>query len=68
VSKTIEIIVDAKGEVTVQTKGFSGSSCRDASRIIERALGDRTAEKLTAEFYQAVVSQAQNQQRASGGR
>jgi hypothetical protein len=64
VSKTIEIIVDAKGEVTVQTKGFSGSSCRDASRIIEQALGEQTAEKLTTEFYEPVASHAQSQQRA----
>ena len=62
--KTIEIIVDAKGEVTLQTKGFAGSGCRDASRIIEQALGETTAEKITAEFYQQPVgSQAQNQQR-----
>ena len=61
--RTIEIIVDAKGEVTVQTKGFSGSSCRDASRIIEQALGEKIAEKLTAEFYQPAVAEARNQQR-----
>ena len=62
-TKTIEIIVDAKGEVTVQTKGFSGSSCRDASRIIEQALGEKTDEKLTAEFYQPAVAEARHQQR-----
>jgi hypothetical protein len=50
--KTIEIIVSPTGETTVQTKGFSGSTCRDASKFIEQALGDRTAEQLTAEFHQ----------------
>jgi hypothetical protein len=63
VSKTIEIIVDAKGEVIVQTKGFTGSSCRDASRIIEQALGEPTAEKLTAEFYEQTQTHEQAKQR-----
>lgn len=33
--QTIEIIVSAAGETTVQTKGFGGSSCREASKFIE---------------------------------
>ena len=51
-SKVIEITIGPKGETTVQTKGFTGSECRDASRFVEQALGQRTAERLTAEFYQ----------------
>jgi hypothetical protein len=51
-SKTIEIIVTAKGETSVQTRGFAGQSCRDASRFIEQALGQRLDEQLTAEFHQ----------------
>lgn len=57
-NQTIEITVDAKGEVTVQTKGFTGSSCREASQFIEQALGRRTSEQLTAEFHQ-VLPEAQ---------
>jgi hypothetical protein len=49
--KTIEITVNPKGEATVQTKGFTGGECREASRFVERDLGSRTAETLTAEFY-----------------
>ena len=60
--KTIEIIVASDGKTTVQTKGFAGSSCRDASRFLEQALGQRTAEQLTAEFHQTeTVSQTQEQ-------
>jgi Protein of unknown function (DUF2997) len=44
--QTIEITVSPTGETTVQTKGFTGSSCRDASKFIEQALGDKTAETL----------------------
>jgi hypothetical protein len=48
----IEIIVTPEGKTTVQTIGFSGATCRDASRFIEQALGQRTSEVLTAEFHQ----------------
>ena len=51
-NKTIEITVGPKGETKVETKGFTGAECRDASRFVEQALGQRTAEQLTAEFYQ----------------
>ena len=51
--KTIEILVSPEGKTTVQTTGFAGPSCQDASRFIEEALGQRTEEKLTGEFYQA---------------
>jgi len=61
--RTIEIIVSAKGETSVQTRGFTGSSCREASQFIEQALGQRLAEHLTVEFHQAqAVEQHQQQQ------
>jgi hypothetical protein len=63
-SKLIEIIVTAKGETTVTTKGFAGPSCREASRFIEQALGQRTGETLTAEFHQAAVVDQQQRQQA----
>ena len=63
-SQTIEITVSPTGETTVQTKGFAGPGCRDASRFIERALGEATAERLTAEFY---LPRATTQQVKQGG-
>ena len=50
--KTIEIVVDPKGGIKVQTRGFTGSECREASRFVEQALGAKLAETLTPEFYQ----------------
>jgi hypothetical protein len=50
--KTIEIIIGPKGETTVETKGFTGPECKDASRFVEVALGQKTAEQMTGEFYQ----------------
>ena len=61
--KTIEIIVTPEGETSVQTLGFTGASCRDASRFIEQALGQRTGEKLTAEFHQSQVAVQRQEQR-----
>ena len=60
--KTIEIIVSPKGETTVTTKGFAGSSCKEASKFIEQALGQRTGERLTAEFHQTDAVGVQQQQ------
>ena len=60
--KTIEINVSPKGETTVQTKGFAGSQCRQASEFIEKALGQRTGEQVTAEFHQQVVHHQTNHQ------
>lgn len=51
-TQIIEIIVRPAGEAVVQTKGFGGASCRQASQFLEKALGETTAESLTAEFYQ----------------
>ena len=50
---TIEIIVAPDGSTRLQTHGFSGSTCRDASRFVEEALGRRRGEMLTAEFHQS---------------
>lgn len=59
----IEIIVTPEGKTTVQTRGFTGSSCREASKFIEQALGQRTGERLTAEFYQAQQAEQHESQR-----
>lgn len=50
--KSIEITVSPTGETKVETKGFTGSECRDASKFVEQALGQRTAEQLKGEFHQ----------------
>ena len=60
--RTIEIIFAPNGQSTVETKGFVGSACRDASRFIEQALGQSTGETLKAEFHQSANSQQQIQQ------
>ena len=61
-SRTIEIIIAPDGKSTVETRGFAGSGCREASKFLEEALGQRTAEQVTAEFYQAQTNQVRQQQ------
>jgi len=62
--KQIEIIVSPDGKAVVQTKGFAGASCQDASRFIERALGEKISEQRTAEFYQPASQEEQHRQQA----
>ncbi len=59
-NKRIEIVVDNKGQSTVETKGFSGSSCVEASKFIEQALGQQTEMRTTPEFFSARVNQSKN--------
>ena len=47
----IEITVSSDGSTRVETKGFAGANCRQASAFIEQALGRRTGEQLKSEFY-----------------
>jgi hypothetical protein len=56
-SKTIEIIISPSGESLVETKGFVGGECRDASRFLQSTLGRTASEILTAEFHNAQVKQ-----------
>jgi Protein of unknown function (DUF2997) len=58
-NKTIEIIVAPDGTSRVETLGFVGSACREASQFIEQALGKRTGEQLKSEFHQSATSQQQ---------
>ena len=61
-SRTIEITVSPQGETKLETKGFVGSICRDASRLLEQALGIKAEEQLTTEFYAQTTSAQQIQQ------
>jgi hypothetical protein len=61
-ARIIEVVVSPTGETTVQTKGYAGADCLQASRFLEQALGVSTAEHKTAEFYQTAPAQQQVQQ------
>jgi len=63
-TRTIEIIVSPTGETRVQTKGFAGQSCREGSKFIEQALGQRIGQQLTAEFHQNQAAEQREEQRS----
>lgn len=50
--KTIEITVGPDGRTTVETRGFVGPECREASRFLQQALSVATGVRLTAAFHQ----------------
>jgi hypothetical protein len=50
--KTIEITIDESGKTTVEAQGFTGSSCTDATKAIEQALGATTHDTKKPEYYQ----------------
>lgn len=50
-TKTIEITVSPEGATSIKTAGFTGGSCRYATRELERALGVSGRESLLPEFY-----------------
>jgi len=50
-ARVIEVVVSPKGDTTVQTKGYAGSDCLQASKFLEQALGATSADRKTGEFY-----------------
>ena len=57
--KQIEVIVTRSGSTRVQTKGFSGADCQEASRFLEAALGRCIDETLTPEFHHSACERNQ---------
>jgi hypothetical protein len=54
-NRSIEIVVSPMGETTLQTKGYEGAACLEASRFLERALGIVVQEQRTPEYYARAV-------------
>jgi hypothetical protein len=63
--KTIEVIVASDGSARVETRGFSGPQCQEASRFLEFSLGRATQETLTSEYHEAQAAQTLDQQHSS---
>jgi len=61
--KTIEVIVSPAGQTTIETRGFVGPSCRDATKFLEQALGRRSTEDLTTEFHHSEATELTQRQR-----
>jgi hypothetical protein len=61
-ARIIEVTVSKTGETTLQTKGYSGADCLQASRFLEQALGVTATDRRTAEYHQSESVQQQVQQ------
>ncbi len=51
--RVIEVIVSPQGQTTVQTKGYAGTDCLQASKFLEQALGVVTGDQKTIEIYKS---------------
>lgn len=60
--RIIELIISPRGETTLQTKGYAGTSCQQASRFLEQALGITATDRPTAEYYQSTPIEQRVQQ------
>ena len=60
--KIIEVVVSPTGETTVQTKGYAGSDCFQASKFLEEALGVKTTDRPTGEYYSSLTQPVEAQQ------
>jgi len=60
--KSIEITIAPNGKSQVETKGFTGTECREASQFVEQALGKQSNELLKPEFHQTPSTQQQVKQ------
>lgn len=58
--KQIDIIVDEAGGVKIETSGFAGGECARETAALEKALGAKTRDTKTPEYFrQAKTTQSQ---------
>ena len=60
--RIIEVTVSPQGEATVQTRGYSGGDCLQATKFLEQALGTPVEDRKTSEFYQQPTTEQHVQQ------
>ncbi len=62
--RVIEVVIDTQGGVSLETKGFAGVACQQATQELERALGVVTRDRHTPEFF---LASPQTQRQAVDG-
>jgi Protein of unknown function (DUF2997) len=55
-NRVIEVTVSPNGETCIQTKGYAGGDCLQASKFLEQALGVAVTEVKTGEFFAAATT------------
>jgi hypothetical protein len=59
--RIIEVVVSPRGETTIQTKGYAGGDCLQASKFLEQALGVAVTDQKTTEFFETSEQQQEIQ-------
>ena len=49
--KKIIVEIDNNGELSLETRGYSGPICLEESQFLKDLLGDEISKKLTPEYY-----------------
>lgn len=49
--KTIDVIIDEAGNPTISTSGFKGNECAAETAALEKALGAKTKDTKTPDYY-----------------
>ncbi len=49
--KEIELVINPDGSTSIEALGFEGKVCEDATRELEKALGETTESKRKGEYY-----------------
>ena len=62
-TRIIEVTVSPKGDTSIQTKGYSGADCLQASKFLEQALGVVAKDSKTGDFYQSAQSEQRVEQK-----
>ena len=55
--RIIEVVVSPQGETLIQTQGYIGAECMQASQWLEQALGIPVTDRKTSEFFQTAEQQ-----------
>jgi len=63
--ETINVTFLPGGASQVETTGYSGSGCSKASNYVEKALGTQTGETRTAEYYEVIEVEEEQQEQES---
>jgi hypothetical protein len=54
-AEEITLVFDGRA-VQITTKGFKGAGCLKATEELERALGKKTGDRKTSEFYETAAA------------
>lgn len=64
--RSIEVIINHTGEITIDAVGFKGADCEKATAFLENALGTKQNRKKKPEYYAARNKRNKQQLGASG--